>query len=254
MTILTTTALTIACATSTSIGGSINLEFAGGSLAEWVDAIKSASPTSSIVLIGSGDDVKMPAMSLHDVAVATCVRVADAVRYVEVSEINESGEGQSVWLIQHAPATGRRDAPSRPHSTAIFPLPPSYFDADKAAMLVDVVTELCMIGNQSKPVVLIRRDFGLLAMFGSPSQLGIASEVLSEVAHHTISNDESSEHTATPTRSSSEQMDRLLHRMNRASEARAAATTLSEQEAAKQEWHMAFNALRDYRNTHGTLD
>ena len=254
MTMLTTTVLTIACAASTSIGGSINLEFAGGSLAEWVDAIKSASPTSSIVLIGSGDDVKMPAMSLHDVAVATCVRVADAVRYVEVSEINESGDGQSVWLIQHAPDTGRRDAPSRRRSTAIFPLPPSYLDADKAAMLVDVVTELCMIGNQSKPVVLIRRDFGILAIYGSSSQLEIVSEVLLEVAHYTRPNDESSERAAMPTRSSSEQTDRLLHRMNRASEARAAATTLSEQEAAKQEWHMAFNALRDYRNTHGTLD
>lgn len=254
MTILTTTVLTIAFAASTSIGGSINLEFAGGSLAQWVDALKSASPTSSIVLIGSGDDIKMPAMSLHDVAVATCVRVADAVRCVDVSEINESGDGQPVWLIQHALATGRRDAPSRRRSTAIFPLPPSYLDADKAAMLVDVVTELCMIGNQSKPVVLIRREFGLLAMFGSPSQLEIASEVLSEVAHHTISNDESSKHTATPTQSSSEQMDRRLRRMTRASEARAAATTLSEQNATKQEWRMAFIALRDYRNTNGILD
>ena len=121
-------------------------------------------------------------------------------------------------------------------------------------MLVDVVTELCMIGNQSKPVVLIRRDFGLLAIFGSSSQLEIVSEVLLEVAHHTRPNDESSERAAMPTRSSSEQMDRLLHRMNSASKARTTALTLSEQEATKQEWNMAFNALRDYRKTHGILD
>jgi hypothetical protein len=247
MKLMTGTALAIACSAAAFGGEAFDIDFKGGSLAEWVKAVQSASPDCNIVLLHSDSTLKLPAVSLVGVTSESCAYLTDSLPGINVDQIGgEDGVGRPIWVIQQREAsrTGRgQRSVETGHRTSVFAIPLNYRDAQAAADLLLGLESICNLGGLPKPEILMNRDMGVMAVRGVPTQLSLVAETLEELPHRSSRR----EGQAAASENDTGVRAMLLERIETASKARATASTPEESAAAVTAFRDAYEALHDYR-------
>ncbi len=246
MKLMTGTVLAIACSAAAFGSEAFDIDFKGGSLAEWVKAVQTASPDGNIVLLHSDSTLKMPAVSLVGVTAESCAYLTDSLPGINVDKIGDEQGGRPIWVIQQREASraGRGQRPVETgHRTSVFAIPPSYRDAQASEDLQHVIESICNMGGLPKPEILMNRDMGVMAARGVPAQLTLVAETLEELPHRSSRR----EGQAAASENETGVRAMLLKRVDAASAARATASTPEESAAAASAFHEAVAALRDYR-------
>ena len=181
----------------------VTLSFRGGTMAEFVAAVRAAEPKANIVVAVGAVGAKLPAIELRgagiDQALEGACAVAEAEYPIRIKEFN--GPGEPVYSITSiAPPRAQYDAqgtattnpgapaPRSDENTQVFSLnrltesDPRY----AAPEGVKVETILSAIeagtGDEAKKAVLrYHRESGLLFLRGSRAQIGIVKELLSNL-------------------------------------------------------------------------
>lgn len=196
MKLITGTVLTFVCATAALAGESFDIDFKGGSLAEWVGAVQKASPDCNIVLLHADASLKVPAVSLVGVSAESCAYLTGALPGIDVARVESAANTKPVWVIQQASSrrAGRGQGPVETgHRTSVFAIPSSYRTQLAAAELQHAIESICDLGGLPHPEILMNVNIGLLAVRGVPAQLAVVSETLQELPVRTA------RHAAQPT-------------------------------------------------------
>lgn len=168
----------------------VSLNFAGGTLAEFVDAVRKDQSRANIVLATQARDAQVPAIVLKSAGLEQALEgacMAAAADYdVRVKEFRGFGEPvYSITAVQR-PAS-RQGAPRRALATAIeqvvFSTSSLTIEREKGMKPLEVATilstiELAMADEQKAPRIRFHEDSGLLLVRGSRAQTGVAEQVL----------------------------------------------------------------------------
>ncbi len=224
-----------------------DIEFKGGTLSEWVDAVQAAAPQSNIILQPNDSSVAVPPLSLHNVTVGTCAELVDAIPGATAMEIGAGG-GDVVWVVDAYQYVQAANARSRRASggmasvtpalgeTEVFQIPPSYRAPDNAVLLQGVMWEVCLMGGMEEPFITVFSDVGLIAVHGSQRQIKVCDAVI-----QTVSTKRKGSQQA---QSLPNERAALLKRINDLSKFRRNAEPGPELDATNQEWKEAFEELR----------
>lgn len=195
-----------------------DLEFPGGTLAQFVQSVQTAAPQSNIVLQASGAGAIVPAMSLHGVTAQSCVFVVDEVPMVNVETIDLGDGAKPIYVIdfyEYIMTGGGRGGRSvrQPvaNATEVFAVPLSYRSGDECRRLLFVLKAICELSGDSAPTMKVLTDVGLLAVYGTPRQLSLCSAAINSLPHMDPQQGESSdtEHAGAAART----RDTLLERV-----------------------------------------
>jgi len=202
-------------AKSTTPSHTISVDFRGGTLADYVRALREAGPTVNIVAPESAARVKLPPIVLRETSIEAALRAATFVVEpgtalginVSVGSLPNVGPiGEPVFsvAVQQNNATGPAVGPAgmaSPQAVRVFSLrglvPPAGAAADGVSYL-EVKTILTAIdtglgvaatqeqeqtGASDKAVLRLHEDSGLLFVAGNIAQLRLVEEVLSNLSH-----------------------------------------------------------------------
>ena len=75
-----------------------DIEFDGGTVAQWIAAVQAKAPESNIMVQADGESVSVPALSLHSVSVQTCVELVGHIPGASCTEVGGGVAGASVWV------------------------------------------------------------------------------------------------------------------------------------------------------------
>lgn len=251
----TTLALGLTTAVCAARPAVFDLEFPGGTLAQFVQALQAASPQSNIVLQKSGGTADVPAMSLHGVTAEACVFVVGAIPDVNVETIDTASGGNQIWVIDSwqyvrtgAVRGGRTVRHAVSNATEVFALPASYQSAEGAATVREVLMSISELGGEPAPTIKVLADVSLLAIHGTARQLEVCGTTLGTMPHR-VARKQAESGREPRTAGTTSEYDTLLARVDAASKARGGATTPEEAAAARKEFKEAFNALRKHHHT-----
>ena len=189
------TALAMGVTTAALAGepATFDINFEGGSVAKWVAAVQAEAPQSNIMVHAGDGSILMPALSLHNVTVQTCVQLVRYLPGADCFEVGGDSPGESVWVIDAGAnggtgpqahwtrARGRTTHTTSVDGTAVFQIPAAYRDQDGLIQLMDAIESVCLLGGGQMPKVAMMPDVGLIAVNGSAQQLGACSELLSRI-------------------------------------------------------------------------
>ena len=181
MFMITTTLATALCAAPPTF----DLNFDGGSVTEWVSAIRAASTNANIVIAEAVERAPVPAMHVHGVTLQGVMTVS---RLNENSAINcarVSTDAAPIWVVSSnspQPARGRGGAVSHNKMvTAIFNLPPGHRDQADAKKLVKAIIEVISLDGGGQLQTRLMLETGLLAVRGLGDQVKTASNVIDAI-------------------------------------------------------------------------
>ena len=184
MNLLTLTMATIVSTSATAASNTIDLDFEGGTVQEWVTAIKAESPKSNIVVSAHVAGSYVSAMDLHDVSVSSLMMLCNVSGDSPITSdvIHEGGE--PIWIISESQRTmqrGQNRGPSQQSSlsTIVLNVPRPY--ADQGSSVADMIREVCGMSSD-QPVEIRVIKTGIIALHGSYDQQAIAEDVLSALA------------------------------------------------------------------------
>jgi len=177
----------------------VTVNFEGGSVKEYVEAIKKVAPSANIVVMACADRVDMPAVQLTKVSLSTALQLLDgrstqsAQGYTELHvQYNEGDEeGQGIWAIDCQ--TSLRD-PFGGRGYRIWSVKDMVGEGQKTTIndVMSVVDSALSMVDEGEaeagtpPQVKFHEATGLIIAKGTDAQLGVIEEVLDamrETAH-----------------------------------------------------------------------
>jgi hypothetical protein len=172
-------------ATATAGQSTIDLHFEGGTVQQWVAAIKSVSPKSNIIVSQSVGTAQVGAMDLHGVSVASLMQLWNVSKASPITCDKVDEGGDPIWLISgssQAVIRGNRGSNSgtyRPTlDTAILNLPEHYVSGDGPARVVELIHGVCGMESSQPVKISILKGTGVIAVYGTSSQRTVADEVI----------------------------------------------------------------------------
>ena len=180
----------------------VTLSFRGGSMAEFVAAVRAAEAKANIVVAAAAADAKLPAIELRgagiDQALEGACAVAEAVYPVRVKDFTGAGEPvysiTSMGPVQYGNVSGTATtnaspAPARAdETTQVFSLnrltePDPRFVASEGLKVETILSaiEAGTSDDAKKAVLRYHRDSGLLFLRGTRAQITIIKDLLSNL-------------------------------------------------------------------------
>lgn len=169
----------------------VTVSFEGGSVREYVEAIKKVAPATNIVVMACADKVEMPAVQLTKVSLSTALQLLDgrstqgAQGYTELHvQYNEGDEeGQGIWAIDCE--TSLRD-PYGGRGYRIWSVKDMVGEDQKTTIndVMSVVDSALSMVDEGEaeagtpPQVKFHEATGLIIAKGTDAQLGVIDEVL----------------------------------------------------------------------------
>ncbi|MCL4221915.1 MAG: hypothetical protein KJZ65_11175 [Phycisphaerales bacterium] len=174
----------------------VNIDFAGGTLGEFVKAMRQAAAPAqvNVILRGGAEAIGVPAVSLRNVTISSAL---DAICPSDQASINSvQKSGAPIHVIE-----GRRRLPPSPDVGGEFVRPYQGVYTDAAASVPSILriysvrdilsgdiqlsaimdaakTALGVQREQPQPELLFHEDSGVLIVRGTDAQHGIVSELL----------------------------------------------------------------------------
>ncbi len=219
-----------------------DIEFDGGTVAQWIAAVQAKAPESNIMVQADGESVSVPALSLHSVSVQTCVELVGHIPGASCTEVGGGVAGASVWVIdagrgsRHQRGRGRSVQADAGDATVVHQIPQGYRDFEGQTRLVDALDSVFLMSGGQAPKIAVLSDVGLIAVHGSPKQLASCSAVLDALPYH-----RSSAAPAEQVAAMSGRRSELLQQLKALSAARAEAGDSDEE--IKREWMQTFKTL-----------
>jgi hypothetical protein len=165
----------------------ISLNFRGGTVVEYVAAIRKAAGDINVVIAPEAAEIQMPAVSVKRVTVAAALDLLDGrsrdahTRRVKLEVVHmpvyDTEEKQTYQV--RAQVSGRPSARAASVWTAAVLLD---HDISSQALLSAVETAIEVVGSTTKPDVRFHEDTGLLIASGDHDQLSAIEEVLDRLA------------------------------------------------------------------------
>ncbi len=164
-----------------------DLDFRGGTIASYAQAIREACPKANIVVLGDAAEVPLPAMSLRDVTVEASMRAVEgqqqdtsgAETALFVRGVDISGSPESVYTIQRAP---KHAPPEERPSVHVWSLSPSLASGAKLADILSAIeAALAVDGRPSK--LSYHEATNLLIVRGVETQHQLVDSVIHEVEY-----------------------------------------------------------------------
>ncbi len=173
-------------ATTTAGQSVIDLQFEGGTVQQWVAAIKSVSPKSNIIVSQNVVAAQVGPMDLHGVSVASLMQLWNVSKTSPITCGKVDKGGDPIWLISGSSQTvarrGSRGSSSGTHrptlDTAILNLPEHYLSGDGPARVVELIHGVCGMESSQPVKVSILKDTGVIAVYGTSSQRTVADDVI----------------------------------------------------------------------------
>ena len=179
------------CASPTTF----NLDFDGGTVAEWVASIRTAWPEANVVVADAIKDASVPAMFLHGVTLDGVMEVSGMNVDTPINCDKAGSSGASIWVV-----SSKYKRPTRSSSrqstvragqgteavqddlmTAVFTLPHGHRDQAGAASLVEAITRVTAMDGGVPLGMMLMPDVGLLAVRGPEAQIDTARVVIESI-------------------------------------------------------------------------
>lgn len=167
-----------------------SVDFAGGTVTQYLDAIRAACPKANIVGAAGLDQYKVPPITLKDVTVHGALQPLDYVVSLEGARASRvkvwfNDDVASVWLEDEF----RRDGATIDDENAPEPETLVWNSREltsKQAITVDDITgaidTALSVFPQDKPIVRIHEQTGILVVRGTEDQLAAVREVIQELS------------------------------------------------------------------------
>ncbi len=168
----------------------IDLSFPGGTVLDYVAAVRKANPEANIVTDPEAALIPMPAVALRRVTVPAALAVLrnrsvnDGRTVVELS-VEEvpvfSPEERPTYQVQ-ARTSGAGRAPPPNRSTKVWTVSSLLVgDLTSRKLLSAVETAVEVVGSDPRPDVRFHEDTGLVIARGSPDQIAAIAEVIDQL-------------------------------------------------------------------------
>ncbi len=181
MFMITTTLATALCAAPPTF----DLDFEGGSVAEWVTAIRAVSTDANIVVAEAVERAPVPAMHVHGVTLKSVMGVSSLNEDSAINCARVSTDAAPIWVVSSnspQPARGRGGASGHNEMvTAIFNLPPGHRDQADATKLVKIIIGVVSLDGGGQLQTRLMPETGLLAIRGLEDQVETASDVIDAI-------------------------------------------------------------------------
>ena len=159
-----------------------DLNFDGGSVTEWVTAIREASIDANIVIAEAVERTQVPAMHVHGVTLQGVMSVSSLNENSAIHCARVSTDAAPIWVVSSSspqPARGRGVAANHNKMvTAIFNLPPGHRDQADATKLVNAIVGVISLDGGGQLQTRLMLETGLLAVRGLGDQVETASNVI----------------------------------------------------------------------------
>ncbi|MDG1837536.1 MAG: hypothetical protein P8I91_01885 [Phycisphaerales bacterium] len=175
-----------ACMLATGVG-TMDLDFPGGTAAEWTTAIRVASPDANIVISDGVRDVLVSAMKFEGVSLSSVMQSCEPASGSKLFGYEIHGDGDSVWAVIAASPRAKRSRNS--HTTTDSPvvtkntvnvhiLPHGYRTDVGAARVAEILKAINNMQHDQPLGVLLIEGGQIIALHGSYDQLGVAAAVI----------------------------------------------------------------------------
>jgi len=172
-----------------------DLDFDGGTVAQWVTSIRAVTSDANIVVDGAAEDAVVPAMHLHGVTVDGVMLVSEQNAASVINCFPVSSSGAPIWVVSpkvpRSVARGASRSSNRSPSTRsggnelfteVFTLPEGYRSRADAERLVDAVKTAALLDTEHPLHIRPMPDMGLIAVRGSVEQVATARSMV-ELLH-----------------------------------------------------------------------
>ena len=173
------------CLMSTPLASdTMNLNFQGGTVEQWVDAIKAATPTANIVVEHTANSIDLPAMQLQGVTLSAVMRVSDVQWDSPITCEEVQTRAASVWVVSKAgmPTTGKTTrAAGGKIVTGVFQLPHGTIDTGEMQAVIDAVRAVAALDADRPISIQVLPSVGLIAVRGDADQVETAEDVIQSI-------------------------------------------------------------------------
>ncbi|MCL4742695.1 MAG: hypothetical protein KJZ54_10885 [Phycisphaerales bacterium] len=198
----------IAAARTQDTSPLITLRFPGGSLPEYVEAVKLASRDNpvNVVIRGEADDVRVPQVFLERVSAQSALELVAGIHMLGDLAVRTeltipgsfpggfAGPGEPIYLLEVRRDTARRASPAAmpmPSQTLVVsirdiisPLPgePSELAMPREAVLTAIEAALTTTAAEADPSVRFHEDTGLVILHAPPDALSAAQGAINAIS------------------------------------------------------------------------
>jgi hypothetical protein len=167
--------------------GTMDLDFPGGTAAEWTTAIRAASPDANIVVDDGVRDVLVSAMKFEGVSLSSVMQSCEPASGSKLFGYEIDGDGESVWAVV---AGSPRSTRSRSHHTTtdspvaakktvnVHVLPQGYRTDVGAARVAEILKAINSMQHNQPLGVLLIEGGQIIALCGTYDQLDVAAAVI----------------------------------------------------------------------------
>ena len=179
--------MTLAVCMLATGAGTMDLDFPGGTAAEWRAAIYVASPDANIVIDDGVRDVLVSAMKFEGVSLSSVMQSCEPASGSKLFGYEIDGDGESVWAVIAASPRATRsrsshtttDSPDAAKNTVnVHVLPHGYRTDVGAARLAEILKAINSMQHDQPLGVLLIEGGQIIALRGSYEQLDVAAAVI----------------------------------------------------------------------------
>ena len=179
--------MTLAACMLATGAGTMDLDFSGGTAAEWATAIRAASPDANIVFDDGVRDVLVSAMKFEGVSLSSVMQSCEPASGSKLFGYEIDGDGESVWAVVAASPRAKRsqsrhtttDSPVAAKNTVnVHVLPHGYRTDVGAARVAEILKAINSLQHDQPLGVLLIEGGQIIALRGSYKQLDVAAMVI----------------------------------------------------------------------------
>lgn len=179
--------MTLAACLLATGAGTMDLDFSGGTAAEWTAAIRAASPDANIVVDDGVRDVLISAMKFEGVSLSSVMQSCEPASGSKLFGYEIEGDGESVWAVVavRPRATQSRsrhtttDSPGAAKNTVnVHVLPHGYRTDVGAARVAEILKAINSMQHDQPLGVLLIEGGQIIALCGTYDQLDVAAAVI----------------------------------------------------------------------------
>ena len=193
---------------SRQAGEVVSVDFEGGTLADFADALRDAGKDVNILLPDTAHDVAVPAVTLRQASVEAALNAVGSIvdpNYLVEVRTQRAGQGNSVHALRvlakssqqvSGVVAGNGPGSSRPTDVQVFSLrslteslpgDPEGATNKAETILTAVETGLGVAGEtNSKAVLRYHEDSGLLFVRGTRVETGLVQSILHRMNEHVV--------------------------------------------------------------------
>ena len=179
--------MTLAACMLATGAGTMDLDFPGGTAAEWTTAIRAALPDANIVVDDGVRDAMISAMKFEGVSLSSVMQSCEPASGSKLFGYEIDGDGESVWAVVAASPRATRartrhtttDSPVAAKNTVnVHVLPYGYRTDVGAARVAEILKAINSMQHDQPLGVLLIEGGQIIALRGSYDQLDVAAAVI----------------------------------------------------------------------------